>query len=580
MNRWLPAAGIVLALAFSACQSTPRADTPTTGLVTDSGQDDTLPSGQPPVLSGDSVEPQSFGARLPRFEPAATCPFTLPATLDPTTVRCGYVTVRENRFKFNNRTIQLAVLVVNNRAGTPNPVANVYLQGGPGGDVQGNILALEGSYLQTFAGQNDLIIFDQRGVGKSIPRLECPTSSDAGARLQATIARVRGKPERPNDPVLEAQIQAGVAAARQCRDALNAKGYDLTAYTTIQNAADVNDIRRALGYKALNLWGGSYGSYLAQIVMRDYRPFIRSVDLEAIIDPRQNWLALAPLAFDRSRLEIFKACANDPACNAAFPNLSQTFDQLVVALNQAKPTIPIPISDTQSVNVQVDGDLFFLLLNQLLYIPDFLPLVPVYINVTARGNLAPFATFLGLLFVNDGTNSSGMYNSVTCSDVVQFTSAERIQRILDRVTPAYRNLLGAFPLTQERVCKEWGVRPDPFATFPVFSDIPTLMQVGFFDPITPPFYAEAVRRRLFKNQFVFYPAGAHGATAPFAAPGSQGACAQGILTAFFANPLEPVNANCAAAPLQFFIPGAQAQSLGGVPFPIPKVEPAPLLPRW
>jgi pimeloyl-ACP methyl ester carboxylesterase len=571
---------LTLAAVFTACQTSAPSNPPNAAaLYSDTGQDDALPSDAPPVFQDLEVQPLQGGApRVPRFEPAATCPFTLPSSLDPATVRCGFVTVRENRFKRDGRTIQLATLIVNSRAGNTDPSANIYLQGGPGGDVQGVIGLLgDPNFLQAFAGKNDFVIFDQRGVGKSLPRLECPTSSDAGARLQASVNRVRPRAARPNDPALEAQIQAGVAAARACRDALLAKGYDLGAYTTLQNAADVNDIRRALGYKSLNLWGGSYGSYLAQIVMRDYRMAVRSVDLEAIIDPRQNWVALSPIAFDRSRLEVFKACAADAACNAAFPNLSQTFDQLIVFLNATKPVLNIPISETQTVPIQVDGDLYFFLLNQLLYSADFLPFVPIYIAVTARGNYNAFADLISQVFLGDGTNSQGMYNSVTCSDVVQFTSNERINRILDRVTPAYRNLLGQFPLTQERVCREWGVRPDPFAVLPVFSDIPTLMQVGFFDPITPPFYAEAVKRRLLNEQYVFYPAGAHGASQPFSA---QGLCALGILNAFYANPLQPVNAGCAGAGLTFFVPGAQTQSLGGAGFPVPKVEPAPLLPRW
>jgi pimeloyl-ACP methyl ester carboxylesterase len=568
MKQFAPIFLVALSLTFAACNTTPTSQEP-------SGE--TVPLEKPPLQDVDLMERQGDGQRVPRFEASEICPFQLPENISPTNVKCGYVVVRESRRPRNQNTIKVAVVVVKNLAGKENSVANVYLQGGPGGDVQGTILGLQGGYLQTFAGQNDFILFDQRGVGKSIPRLECPSSQGAAARVQASISANGGSA----DPVLDELANQNVAVALKCRDALLAKGYNLGAFNTFENAADVNDIRKALGYKELNLWGGSYGSYLAQIVMRDYRRVIRSVDLEAIIDPRQNWLALSPLAFDRSRLEVFKACAANTACNTAFPNLSTTFDALIADLNATQPEIDIPISATESVRAKINGDLFFNVLNQLLYDPGFLEFVPIYITVTKAGNYRAFASILSQLFLGgDGTNSNGMYYSVVCSDVAQFTNEFQINQILDRVTLTYRRTLGVNALAAFRTCQQWGVRADFFATFPVFSDIPTLLQVGFFDPITPPSYAQAVNRRLFNKQFVFYPAGAHGATRPSQAPGDQNECAQGLLTAFYDDPELDLNDACVKPEITFFVPNPATRASGAESFPIPKIEPAPLLPRY
>jgi pimeloyl-ACP methyl ester carboxylesterase len=569
MNKLFAPTILTLAVALAACNTTPSTPTetpaPTAGVTA------------PDVGDIEALEVQRDGLKLPRFEEASSCPFRLPENLNASNTRCGYVIVRESRRPRNDKTIKVAVLVVKSVSGKPSETANVYLQGGPGGDVQGIILGLQpqGGVLNTFAGENDLIIFDQRGVGKSQPRLECPTNN---TQALAAIQRASRRPK--TDPVQEEILNQLVANAVRCRDALKTQGINLQAYNTFENAADVNDIRKALGYKNLNLWGGSYGSYLAQIVMRDYRRAVRSVDLEAVIDPRQNWVALAPLAFDRSRIEIFKACANDPQCNAAFPNISSVFDALIVKLNTEQPTINVPVSETESIPVQINGDLFFNVLNQLLYSPSFLPLVPIYVSVTSAGNYAPFASILSQLFLGgDGTNSDGMYQSVVCSDVAQFTSEGEMRRLLESVTPAYRRTLGLFSLSQSRICKEWGVRPDIFATFPVISDIPTLLQVGFFDPITPPQYARGVERSLLSDQTANYPAGSHGATFASSEPGDQGECAQGILTRFWQNPRANLDVRCASSPISFFIPsGLRVQSAD--PFPIPPVQPAPMLPRY
>jgi pimeloyl-ACP methyl ester carboxylesterase len=569
MKRLLPICVIALALGFMGCQSNNPATTPDPQVTTPT---------TPPQQDENLMERSSDGQQLPRFEAAETCPFQLPSNLSAANTQCGYVVVRESRYPRSAKTIKVAVLVVKNLAGIENPVANIYLTGGPGGTVQGTILGLQGQNLKTFAGQNDLIIFDQRGVGNSQPRLECPSTQSAQARLQAALS-FSAKP-KSSDPVLDEIVNQGVAENLQCRDALLAKGYKLSAFNTRESAGDVNDIRKALSYKKLNVWGASYGTYLAQIVMRDYRRVVRAVNLEAIIDPRQDWSARAPLAFDRSRIEIFKACAADAACNSAYPNLAQTFDELIVELNTTQPEIQIPTSATEFVTARVNGDLFFRVLNQLLYSPSFLPFTPIYISATKAGNYRPFANILSQLFLGgDGTNSNGMYLSVVCSDTAQFSNEFQINRILDRVTPAYRRLLGINPLAIEKTCRSWGVPADIFARFPVISNIPTLLQVGFFDPITPPSYAEAVDSVLFNKNFVFYPAGAHGASAyPSAEPGDQGECAQGILAAFFENPESDINTTCAEKPISFFVNATRARTAD--PFPMPKIDPASAFPRF
>ena len=60
---------------------------------------------------------------------------------------------------------------------------------------------------------------------------------------------------------------------------------DLMAYNTASNAADINDLRLALGYDQVNLWGGSYGTRLALGVMRDYPEGLRSVVLDSVYPP-------------------------------------------------------------------------------------------------------------------------------------------------------------------------------------------------------------------------------------------------------------------------------------------------------
>jgi pimeloyl-ACP methyl ester carboxylesterase len=558
MKRFVPLTLLTLALGFSACQNT---NTPS--------PEATAPN--PVVPDAELMEVQANGKALPNFTATANCPFQLPPNIKPEQTKCGYVEVRENRREPTDRTIKLAVLVVKNLLGKANTTANIVLNGGPGGSAQGDIFALgDPSYLNTYAGEFDLIYFDQRGSGQSQPRLECPSEQSAAARLQSLAARTLSDAED-----YEKEVAQNVAAGLRCRDALVAKGYNLNAYNTFESAGDINDIRKVLGYKQLNIDGKSYGSYLAQIALRDYPSVIRSVNLEAIINPRQDWLSESPLSFDRSRIEVFRACATTPACNKAFPNLNQAFESIYRQLEVTKPTIDVPVSETETVPVQVDGDFYLFVLTQYLYDPSFIPYVPLYVYVAKSGDYGFFASLLSGFIGSDAGNSAGMYNSVVCSDVVQFTPEQVVRSNMSRTTPLYQQQLGLSALVANKICQKWGVRPDVAARNPVFSDKPALLQTGYFDPITPPNYTTSVSFQLRNNTVAFYPAGSHGATRLSYAPGDEGSCAQGILTSFFKTPSVKPNTACAGRPAWFIVPaqGARAQSKD---FPLPQFTPNPL----
>jgi pimeloyl-ACP methyl ester carboxylesterase len=559
MKRFAPLAFVTLALGFSACQST-NTPTPET-------------AAQGSGLDVDGIEVQASGKTLPNFTAAAKCPFVLPQNIKPEQTKCGFIEVRESRRNPTDRTIKLAVLVVKNTSGKANTTANMILNGGPGGSSQGTIFALgEPGYLNTYAGQFDLIFFDQRGSNQSQPRLECPSPQTAAARLQTLTTRDLSSAQE-----YEQSIEQSVTNDLKCRDALVAKGYNLNAYNTFENAADVNDIRKALGYKLLNLNGSSYGSYLAQIVLRDYPSVVRSVNLEAIIDPRRDWLAESPLSFDRSRIEIFRACAAVEACNKAFPNLGPVLESLYKELNASKPTINVPISATETVPIQVDGDDFIFVLTQYVYQSGFIPFVPLFIYQTKSGDYRFLADLFSRFVGSDAGNSRGMYLSIVCSDVTPLTPEQFVRFNISQVTPPYQQVLGFAGLSVNKVCKKWGVPTDLSARMTKLSDKPSLLQVGYFDPITPPEYARAVSSELFNNTVAFYPAGSHGATVTSLSPGDEGACAQSILTSFFKNPSVKPNTTCAGRPVGFLVPtpGARAQSMD---IPLPKFNPNPPIP--
>ncbi|MBC7871519.1 MAG: alpha/beta fold hydrolase, partial [Chitinophagaceae bacterium] len=191
---------------------------------------------------------------VPRFE-ESSCDYSTPAGVD---VTCGYVVVLEDHNNSEGETIRLALAILHSTSDTPLPDPIVSLTGGPGGSTLEYLPFTFRQNYRAFLETRDFIMFDQRGVGLSEPSLDCPNLLE---RNYEDAARLRSSQEAAQDDT---------DAILDCQQTLIESGADLTIYTTAQNAADVADIRVALGYDDWNLFGVSYGTKLALTTMRDY----------------------------------------------------------------------------------------------------------------------------------------------------------------------------------------------------------------------------------------------------------------------------------------------------------------------
>jgi pimeloyl-ACP methyl ester carboxylesterase len=201
----------------------------------------------------------------PRFESSA-CPAGVPT--DPV-ITCGYLTVPEDRAKPKGRTIRLFVTKLASLSPTPAPDPVLLLTGGPGDTPD-----LEDNLGNPVRETRDLYVLDQRGGGRSEPSLACPEVNSADVTAFGLGS---------NDASVEGLY---VDAARACRKRLTSQGIRPSAYNTAANAADVADLRTALGIKDWNLAGGSYGTRLALVVLRDHPTGVRSVALGGVYPPQ------------------------------------------------------------------------------------------------------------------------------------------------------------------------------------------------------------------------------------------------------------------------------------------------------
>ena len=512
-----------------------------------------------------AVPPAPVTTGLPRFE-AGPCAYTLgKGQVEGQSVVCGTVVAAAKHAAPGGATVRLPVAIYKALAATPAREMNVLLAGGPGQSDQifATLLTADSAFYKAAAANNDTVIFDQRGTGKSQPSLQCPEVSGTtsqGFYLQAFA----------DSPF--------VTAMNRCRDRLTAAGVDLSAYTTTENAADVNDIRLALGYPAMNVIGGSYGTELGLAVARDFGPFVRTNNLSSIVPLQLAWFYEPPQNFNRALNELFTDCAANAACAAANPDLKTAF-QTTVARLDASPAI-LTITDPASgetAKAPLDGATFTGLLFQLTYSTSLVPFLPDMITRTSRGDYVWLQNLLPLI-LNEGNDPTalGMHFSVVCS---KDTSQARLNAALaaDKgILPEVREALEPSLYEYSTLCASWPSKgADPKADQPVKSDRPTVLVSGQFDPITPPRYADLVKATLTNAVSVVLPGGGH---TPIIPGEPVGNCGFTILATNIASPGAP-DTSCIAAlkttyrQLPASIAGGPTPSAS--PTPAPSVAPSP-----
>jgi pimeloyl-ACP methyl ester carboxylesterase len=471
------------------------------------------------------------------FEPAP-CPFTPAADqVEGVTLNCGFVLVPENRSRPEGAWIRLAVAIFKSSTAVVRPPL-ILLGGGPGTvvlDTFGPIIT--GAAGRDFTAGRDLVMFDQRGVGHSQPALHCPEVSDLALHtLGMHLTR-------------EQETEGQVEAAFACRDRLVASGIDLAAYDTAASAADVNDLRVALGYGELDVWGISYGTRLALTVERNFPEAVHSLVLDSALPPSVNQVTDRAANTERAFRTLFDACAADLACGTAYPDLERVFYDLVAELNATPANYFTQDPRTGAIyNVVLTGDRLVRTLNAALtdtFLIRFIPLVAASLRA---GDFTLMSQATSLLTFGARGQTVGMFYSVNCADEVSRTSPARVFAARRTVR---REIVEALSEDARfRICAGWGAGQIPRRTqAPVVSAVPALILSGEYDPLTPPTYGASAARTLPNGSWFTLPGIGHAVV-----PTSP--CGHAIMIDFLAAPDRAPDARCIAglAPPAWVIP--------------------------
>jgi pimeloyl-ACP methyl ester carboxylesterase len=427
------------------------------------------------------------------------------AALDALVTMCATIQVRENRAIANGRQLDLRVVVIPPDSGAELPDPIVPVPGGPGG---GTIDAGNGwaRILKGARGHRALVLLDPRGSGHS-GELECDFSNG---------------PAHPGSYVRDF---APPAKVRECADSLSRRA-DLSQYHTEPIADDLAEVLMALGYQRVNLYGVSGGTRQALVFANRYPDRVRSIILGGVVAPGFRLPLPYARDFDRSLDLLWADCAKDPACHAAYPDPRDELTRVLARLERAPARVPVHPPGFPADTAVVTRGIFAERIRSMLYSQMSAATVPYVIHRAAAGDFLPFVEplvpGLGGRVGGDGI-ATGHYLSVTCSE-----DLDRIT-IGERAAAARGTFLGDYRVQQQvDACKLWPHTKLPEAHFEYrVLDTPALLISGDADPVTPPRWAEAVKRYLPSARHVVFPTGWH---VPFGIPCAAALASQFILT--------------------------------------------------
>jgi len=482
------------------------------------------PNLKPPIRSAFEFPHLALGSHLADFQ-VTECMKTLPTGVEEgKDVQCGYLQVPESHFSPTGKQIQLAVLIIKSKLANPTLDPLIMAQGGPGGST---IEAYTDAILTStdFVKDRDIVLFDQRGTHYSKPNLYCEQID------QLTASTIE-------EDLSDAESQKlYLEALEKCRQQLSKEdGIDLSNFNSLENAEDIEALRVALGYDKINFYGVSYGTLLGLHYMRSHPESLRSVILDGVITPQVNFITKTATTMNQGFERLFETCKKDPDCQREYPELEQTFYQLVDQLNKDPAKIAMTDRNTGKnyPAAVINGTTFLEAIFQMLYVGQLIPGIPGIIYGVKDGKWDVFGQILSL-FVFDQTMSYGMYYSVMCAEDADFSPDEAdLTNLPPEIIEAEKDQPEDF--LQE--CRIWNVEAlGSQMDEAVTSSIPTLLLSGYFDPIAPPQYAELAAKTLEHSYHFIFPNGGHGQAL-------DGSCPNQIIRDFLKSPDQPPDSSC------------------------------------
>jgi len=463
----------------------------------------------------------------PRFEPA---PCWFKAALAAT---CGHLVVREVRGDLFSAEIRLPVVRLMPQDGDAPTDPVLFINGGPGGssglDEAGIYYWSREISRQPWMRAHEMILMDQRGSGLAAPSLNCPELDAESFHL----AYEASDQEQTAWSELE-------AASDACRDRLIGEGRRLSGYNSVAAAQDIADLQASLGIEALNVYGSSYGTRIALILMRDHAEGLRSVILESVLPPDADFVLQQQSGLPRVIERVAVDCRADAVCAAKYTDLARRFADRLESLDRQPVTIQItdPVA-MKTKEIAVTGMALQDVVAHALYGAETIRYMPAFLDRLIEADAVELQRWIQpdvSAWYGGDDMSEGAFYAFFCAEQLPFSNPEEVEAEAARY-PAYNG--GGIVGSQDIViCERWPIKAvNPRERQPVWSVVPTLLLSGALDPVTPPEFAHRAAKDLVYGYDFVIPKAGH-------APLSHSPCANAIAEEFLEQPMERPVAAC------------------------------------
>lgn len=426
---------------------------------------------------GSGLAAQQHGTTLE----LSPCELRVPGTSLRAPAECGWFEVAENPADPDGKKIQLRVARVPAQGRKVEPDPLILFAGGPGQAATEAWLIVAPAF-RKLTENRDVLLIDQRGTGQSNP-LRCPQTA-----------------------MNEALLMDWDDLAESSRACLSQLSGDPRYYTTTIAMQDYDQVRAALGYGQLNLFGVSYGSRAAQVYLRLFPERVRTVVLDSVVPQTLALGSEHAVKLDLALDRILDSCESDTVCRESFPDSRESL-RLMADMVTADPvmiTIDNPLTG-QPQTLEFDRDLLAGAIRFLSYSAETQALLPLLIHEAAStGDYSRIASQLMI-------TATGLAESIAQGMELAVVCAEDFPRFPPVAPTDSDFLLGdSMRRSTDIQCGIWprGQVPADFSQ-PIISDKPVLLLSGEFDPVTPPEYAEMVLQHLSNGRHLVAPGQGH-----------------------------------------------------------------------
>ncbi len=208
-----------------------------------------------------------------------------------------------------------------------NPKLLLTNPGGPG--ISGvNDLRTNREYFEKFSDAYTVVSFDPRGVGASVPAIQCLDDQQRQAIFN-----------QPSAPTSDADMKRAKELAIGIGDSCKRQFGDALAHIgTADVARDMDEIRKAMGFDQINYLGFSYGTFLGAVYADMFPKQTDRVVLDSVMDPMLDYQEVRHGQAQGMQLSItafVEDCLRRPDCPLSGPSdqALQQISQLIGTLD-------------------------------------------------------------------------------------------------------------------------------------------------------------------------------------------------------------------------------------------------------